>query len=185
MLIPLGFLAGSGGGAASDFELIESTVLGSSTPSITFSSLGAYSSIYKHLQVRIVARTDRTGEPGDVLTIRFNGDSASNYAYHNLVGNGSTVASGGASSQTEIWFWRLAGPTSTANAYSGMVMDILDPYSTKNKTVRALSGFTPTNEIYLNSGLWNSTSSLTSISLDQLGSNFVSGSRFSLYGIKG
>jgi hypothetical protein len=186
MLIPLGFLAGSGAGFESDYELIESTVLGSSTPSVTFSSLGSYSSTYKHLQLRIVARTDRASEPGDVVLVRLNGDTGANYAYHQLSGNGSSVGSGGSSSQTEIWAWRIAGSTATANSFGGMVMDLLDVYATKNKTVRAFSGMTGgLNEVFLNSGLWNNTASLTTITLDQIGSNFVSGSRFSLYGIKG
>jgi hypothetical protein len=187
MLIPFGVLsaAGAGGVEAGSYELIASEILTASQASITFSNLGDYSSTYKHLQIRLTARTDRSGEAGDVLLVRFNADGGSNYAYHNLVGNGSSVFSGAASSQTEMWFWRIAGSTSTANSFGGMVMDILDPYATKNKTVRALAGFTPTNEIYLNSGLWNNTASLTTISLDQIGSNFVAGSRFSLYGIKG
>ena len=184
---PLGILsaAGAGGVAAGTYELIESYVLGSSQTSVTFSNLGNYSSTYKHLQLRIVARTDRSGEQGDVLTVRFNADSGSNYAYHYLSGNGSSVVSAASSSQTEMWLWRLAGNTATANSFGGMVIDILDVYATKNKTVRALSGMTGgLSEVYLGSGLWNSTAAVTSIVLDQLGGNFVSGSRFSLYGIR-
>jgi hypothetical protein len=185
MLIPLGILAASGG-VVGDYELISTEILTSSQSSITFSNLGDYSSTYKHLQIRVVGRTDRSGEPGDVLTVRFNADSGSNYAYHYLSGNGSTVVSAASSSQTEIWLWRLAGNTATANSFGGMVVDILDVYATKNKTVRALSGMTGgLNEVYLGSGLWNSTASVTSIVLDQLGGNFVAGSRFSLYGIRG
>jgi hypothetical protein len=187
-LFPLGILSAAAGGVAEgDYELIESYILGSSQSSVVFSSLGSYSSTYKHLQLRIVGRTDRSGEPGDVLTMRLNGDSGSNYAYHYLSGNGSSVVSlSGSASQTEMWLWRLAGNTATANSFGALVLDLLDVYATKNKTVRGLSGITGNlNEVYLGSGLWNSTASLTSISLDQLGSNFVSGSRFSLYGMKG
>jgi hypothetical protein len=180
------FSAAGAGGVQGDYELISTTLISSNTPTVSFSSLGTYSSTYKHLQLRIVARTDRPSEPGDVLLVRLNGDTGSNYAYHNLSGNGSSVGSGNASSQTEIWTWRIAGSTATANSFGGMVMDLLDVYATKNKTIRALSGMTGgLNEIFLNSGLWNNTASLTTISLDQIGSNFVAGSRFSLYGIRG
>ena len=168
-----------------NYDLIESAFLTSDTSFVTFNNLEAYASTYKHLQIRLTARTDRASQTGDVLTVRFNDDSGSNYAYHQLYGNGSSVISNGVSSSTEMWLWRIAAPLSTPNAFGGMVIDILDPYSAKNKTVRALAGLAATNDIYINSGLWNNTASLASITLDQLGNNFVAGSRFSLYGIKG
>ena len=169
-----------------DYELISSSILTSNESSVTFGNLDQYSSTYKHLQLRIVGRTDRGSQSGDVVVVRFNGDSGSNYAYHYLSGNGSSVGSTGSSSQTEIWLWRLSASDETASSFGAMVMDITDAYATKNKTIRALSGKTGgVSEIFLGSGLWNSTASVTSISLDQLGSNFVAGSRFSLYGMKG
>jgi hypothetical protein len=167
-----------------DFELIESVFVASNTATITFNNLNQYSTEYKHLQLRILGRTDRSGETGDVLLVRFNGNS-SNYAWHYLTGNGSSVGSSNGVSQTEIWLWRLAAPNNTANSFGAMVMDIIDAYSNKNKTVRALSGMTGSaNEIFLGSGLWNNTASVISINLDQIGNNFVAGSRFSLYGIR-
>jgi hypothetical protein len=53
---PLGILsaAGAGGGVAGDYELISSEILGTTAASVTFSSLGDYSSTYKHLQIRAV-----------------------------------------------------------------------------------------------------------------------------------
>jgi hypothetical protein len=75
-----------------------------------------------------------------------------------------------------------------ANAFGGSVIDILDPYSTtKNKTVRSLQGVAgaTNNAIELRSGFRNNTESTTSISLTAISDNYVVGSRFSLYGIKG
>jgi hypothetical protein len=179
-------LLGAMGARIGDFELIASTTLSSSEPAVTFNNLDVWSSTYKHLQLRIVGRTDRTDQPGDVLLVRLNGDSGSNYAWHYLSGNSVSVVSANGTSQTEMWLWRLGGSTNIANSFGAIVVDILDPYTTKNKTVRALSGMTGSlNEIFLGSGLWNSTASLTGINLDQIGSNFTSGSRFSLYGIRG
>ena len=185
---PLGILsaAGTGGVAAGAYELISSTVLGSNTPSVTFSSLGDYASTYKHLQVRVVARTVRT-EVNDSIITRFNGDTGSNYAYHRLYGTGSSVASSAGASQTSILTGETSGNTNTSNAFFALVIDILDPYSTsKNTTTRWLNGGASSfNHIQLGSGLWNNTASVTSFALQPLNSaNFLTGSRFSIYGIR-
>ena len=181
--------AGAGGVPAfsSDYELISTTILGSNTPSVTFSSLGTYSSTYKHLQVRMVTRTVRT-EVNDSIISRFNGDTGSNYAWQRLFGNGSSVASGGGTSQTSILTGETSGNTNTTSAFMTTVIDILDPYSTtKNKTIRFLNGGAASfNHIQLGTGLWMTTSSVTSFALEPLNSaNFLTGSRFSLYGIRG
>jgi len=67
------------------------------------------------------------------------------------------------------------------------VLDILDAYSTtKNKTIRSLSGMTGgANNLQLYSGLWNNTAAISSLNIFPGATNFVAGSRFSLYGIRG
>jgi hypothetical protein len=185
MLIPFGILSAAGIG--SDYELIESQILGSTAASITFSSLGAYSAVYKHLQLRLMARSN--GPFGDdAIRLRLNADTGANYSYHVLGGNGSTVTSGAATGQTGTFPVQIAGSSSAANIFGGGVIDILDAYSsTKNTTVRALSGLTgAANLILLRSGAWLNTASITTIGLTPIdGSTFNVGSRFSLYGIKG
>jgi hypothetical protein len=183
-LFPLGILSAAGaGGVAGSYELIESTILGSATSSVTFSSLGDYSSTYKHLQIRVAARDTRSGSVGGAL-IRFNSDTGSNYATHNLYGNGSSVVSDASTSQSYIVGLLFPSGNIAANIFGGGAMDILDAYSTtKNKTTRALSGFA-TNTINLTSGLWMSTASITSITILPSGGNLLAGSRFSLYGIR-
>ena len=184
---PLGVLsaAGAGGGATGPaYELISTTVLGSNTGSVTFSSLGDYASTYKHLQIRYVARTSR-GEINDAMNIQLNGDTtSSNYKNHYLYGTGSTVASGNASGGFNS---PLAGNTATANAFAVGVVDIVDAFSsTKNTTLRGLGGVSSSfNQIMLNSGLWVNTASITSIALlSGNGANLVTGTRISLYGIR-
>ena len=188
MLIPLGFLASSSGGVDSDYELIETQVLGSSQATITFSSLGTYSSTYKHLQIRAVARSTRSSTNPDILGIRFNADSGSNYSYHQLYGTGSSVVSDAFANQTSILAIRSTGASVAANVFDVNVVDILDAYSTtKNKTTRSFQGgIGATNLVLLTSGAWYNTSSITSIDLiSATSSQNVAGSRFSLYGIKG
>jgi hypothetical protein len=189
MPITLGILAQSRQApvAAGSYDLIESVVLTSTTASVTFSGLAAYASTYKHLQLRMVARTNR-GATGDDLSIQFNGDTGSNYTWHNLSGNGSSVTSNAiAISNTWMGNYGLAGGSTTSDVFSAQVTDILDPFAAKNKTIRSLSGMASNNNVIdLTSGFWNNTASLTEIRVFlRLGTSYVSGSRFSLYGLKG
>jgi hypothetical protein len=187
MLIPLGILAGSGG-VASSYELIATEILTASQASVTFGSLGDYSSTYKHLQIRYVARSDRAAN-ADSSFMRLNGDTGSNYSWHTLRVVDTVLDSEGFATQSSMRSGRLSANTTTADVFAASVIDILDPFSTsKNTTIRFLDGFmaATSNWVELGSGAWYNTSSVTSISLDQVfGTNFVAGSRFSLYGIKG
>jgi hypothetical protein len=190
-LFPLGILSAAGAGGApfidSDYELISSTILGSSSSSISFSSLGTYSSTYKHLQIRAVMRNDVAATGVSGVWTRFNGDTAGNYAWHILYGTGSSVASTAGAGQGYALTGLTAQNSMTASSFSAVVIDYLDVFSTtKNKTTRAFTG-NVANEtrIDLHSGHWRSTASVTSIELSLGGSSFITGSRFSLYGIKG
>lgn len=190
MLIPFGILsaAGAGGGAvAGSYDLIETSIIsGSSTSSVTFSSLGTYSSTYKHLQLRLTVRTNRPINQDDSIRIRYNGDTATNYSFHALRGASGSVASFAGTSVDYGYLndYTAASGTPTGN-FTAFVIDLLDPYSTtKFKTTRTLTGSSNIAHIALVSNLWRSTSSLTSIELYS-GSTFNAGTRFSLYGIKG
>jgi hypothetical protein len=185
---PLGILSAAGAGvvSAGDYELIETYVLGTTQASVTFSNLGDYSAIYKHLQVRMVARTNRANNL-DRVDFRLNGDSGANYSAHELGGNGSGAYSDGKVNITVAEQGYVSGGNNTANAFGSLVSDILDPYSTtKNTTLRGLSGFTGgLNYVALFSANHRSTAAVSSILIQALGGSYVAGSRFSLYGIKG
>jgi len=182
------FSAAGAGGVVADtsYELITTSILGSDTASVTFSSLGDYSSTYKHLQIRAAMKTNYAN-PWEIGQIRLNGDSGSNYSAHGLLGNGSSVSSYAVTSGSSIAYF-TAG-TSTANTFGGLVIDILDSYSTtKNKTLRIMSAAVPASsvEIRFISGAYYNTASITSATLSPVfGTNILTGSRFSLYGIKG
>lgn len=184
MLIPFGILSASAVG--SDYELIETQILGSAAASVTFSSLGTYAAIYKHLQIRFVAGNTNATADMDNVRLRFNGDSGNNYAHHRLWGNGSTInAYNGVSQSAALAGLVMRGSTTI---FAANIVDIVDAYSsTKNKTIRALTGSHITAQylIGLNSGLWMNTASVTSIELSNFADSFRIGSRFSLYGIKG
>jgi hypothetical protein len=183
MLIPFGILSAAGAGeeVAGAYELIESHILGSTTAEITFSSLDTYASTYKHLQIRMVSKLTTTSTATDLL-MRFNGVTTSSYAGHRLLGNGSSVLSDSRASSSSAFIGLVDG-----DQFTPAVIDVLDVYATKNKTVRTLVGVRGfASEVMLTSGLFNSTAAITSMTLLLPATRFfAAGSRFSLYGIKG
>jgi hypothetical protein len=167
-------------------ELISTVLVGSGgTASVTFTDGGAWSG-YKHLQIRTIGRTTQTAVDS-IQWLRFNGDTGTNYSYHVLYGNGSAVASAGATSQTLARISTDVGANSPANIFGLTIVDVLDAFSTtKNKTIRSLSGAVLSSPwIVFTSGSWMSTTAVTSVTIYPNSGNFVAGSRFSLYGIKG
>ena len=173
--------------APNSFESIATVTVGSGgQSSILFSSIP---STYTHLQIRGIGRSDLAGSGNNIgMYMTFNGDTGSNYNWHELFGNGaSAYAYGQADTGMNI---NPNGPRAgdTASSFSGNVIDILDYTNTnKNTTVRALAG-NDTNgggKIHLTSGLWRNTAAVTSITMTLESSNFAQYSSFALYGIRG
>jgi hypothetical protein len=191
-LSALGIFSAAGAGGpvfSSDYELIETQILGSSATSVTFSSLGTYSSMYKHLQIRVVAKSSAAGDANaDPLRVRLNGITTSTYSVHGLFGTGSGVGSFASTSQTSMRAARISSNHSgtSASIFGAVVIDIMDSYSsTKNKTIRALGGHNSVGYwIELSSGSFLSTASITSVTLFGENGNLLTGSRFSIYGVK-
>jgi hypothetical protein len=185
-MIPLGILATTaGGGGGGSYELIETAYGTGSSGTVSFdvSSLG---STYKHLQIRSVIRS--TGSGSNSIYLRFNNVTTSTYTYHRLRGNGSNVASSGFGDENRIQIdGAMAGSGDDAGRFGASVIDILDFGSTtKNKTAKALSGGPEYIDwIGLASGVWLSTSAITSIQVSYPSNAFTTTSRFSLYGIRG
>jgi hypothetical protein len=118
-----------------------------------------------------------------------NADTAGNYSWHSVRSDASTVSSEGFANTTLMRASFVPSATSAANTFDGLVVDILDAYSTtKNKTIRSLAGIASTqNNVSLMSGSYRSLSVVSSITiLDEVSgsNNFVAGSRFSIYGIR-
>ena len=182
------FSAAGAGGVAGTYELISTTILGSSQSIVTFSNLGDYSSTYKHLQIRMGFGSNN-GTTGTYTLLRFNADSGSNYSRHVLEGTGSTVTSSNLINQSGVFVSPSTGTQNSLHSES-YAIDFLDSFSTtKNKTLRAFGGVSSIGHgIILLSGLWRSTSSITSITLEAnsggSSSTYGTGSRFSLYGIR-
>lgn len=183
-------LLGAAGITLGTYELLETTILSSNTSSVTFSNLNStYSSTYQHLQLRITSRDSRSTTGGNNVRVTFNGDTAANYAAHRLRGDGNQVTSSASTSQTSMNLYASTAANDGANIFGVAIMDILDPFeTTKNTTVKVLQGYAltdVTSAVELRSGLWNNTGAITSITfVPETTGQFVSGSRFSLYGIR-
>lgn len=178
--------AAAGNGQISDMELIGSQLLTSTQTAVAFNNLQNYSQ-YKHLQLRISSRNSSADSAQDIY-LRINGDSAaSSYGYHALYGTGSAVGSEASFAPTGARIAQSPGSTFTGNVFFPAITDILDfSSSVKNKTMRTASGNTGSySRIWLGSNAWFNTAPVTSLTLVTAnGSSFLSGSRFSLYGVK-
>jgi hypothetical protein len=143
---------------------------------------------YKHLQLRWIWQASVTDRN---ITLQFNSDTSSSYAYHWLYGIGSgTPGSTSSTSQTAAHTgYQYAASGFNSAYFMGGVTDILD-YSSilNNKTVRTLCGvdYNGSGRVQFDSGLWINTAPITSISIAvNGGGNLIQNSRFSLYGIRG
>ncbi len=170
--------------AVTAFESIATVTVGAGgASSVTFSSIP---STYTHLQIRGIARDTSTNGS---LSMQFNSDTGNNYARHNMYGTGSGVFASASSSTSAVSIGYMALSSDGSGIFGSTVVDILNYANTsKYKTTRSLSGVDTngTGEINLRSGLWLSTSAVTSISIGIFGgTNIAQYSQFALYGIKG
>lgn len=187
------FLAGNPAFTPSAYVLLESVITTSDVATAIFSDLVTkYGSTYKHFQIRMTGRGTASEQLRDFI-IRFNGDSGTNYSLHSLIGYSDGTqkneSNGGGNTTYGIAGSFPAGLAAT-NVFGASVVDILDPFTTKNKTTRSLTGFMSSSGAFLNlvglqSSAWRNTNSITSITIQPITANIAQGSRFSLYGIRG
>lgn len=183
----IGIIASSGGAVGGDYESIATVTVGSGgSSSISFTSIP---STYQHLQIRLLARSSDSAGTVNVTT-QLNSDTGSNYAWHRIFGNGTSVGANGVASQTSAIIGQISGATAASGVFGVAVIDLLDYANTnKYKTIRALFGFNDNNGgagevVQLFSGLWQSTSATSTVTLFA-GGGFSQYSQVALYGIKG
>jgi hypothetical protein len=162
------------------YESIATYVATGNVSSITFSSIP---STFKHLQIRgSLLCTNQQ----NILT-QVNTDTASNYSWHELFGQGSSAGAGAGVSAS---FMQIGFVESNSTSYTGgFVADFLDYADTnKNKTMRSLMGSDANGSGYvlLRSGAWRNTSAINSIKIYPASTDsFKQYSHIGLYGIKG
>jgi hypothetical protein len=157
---------------------------------------------YSHLQLRVVAQNSDTSTGGNnTTTIRANGDTGSNYAYHSVsnigAANTSSLIAKGAVSQSSFNWWytgaawqNASGSGANANV-SIFLIDIFDYASNaKNKPFRNRFSFQFNSQastnggVLLGAGVWLNTAPITSLSFTAATGAFTSKSLISLYGVK-
>lgn len=158
------------------YEPIATTTLGANSTSITLSSI---SSAYTDL--RIIA-TGTATISAQIVGLRFNGDTATNYSWTYIAGNGSGATSSSAPTQSRIYcdyFYNSSNPS---------LIDInVFNYSstTVNKTalVQNASDQNGSGQSVAVVGLWRSTTAINSITLYTTNA-MVTGTTVTIYGIK-
>lgn len=177
----------TGGVSTTSFESIATVTVGSGgAANVEFTSI---SSTYTHLQVRLLARSTRTGNNTDYMNVTVNSDTGANYTYHYLQGDGSSAVAGAATSINQAYSSYIASADTGTSIFGVNILDLLDYANTnKYKTFRFLGGCDRNGtdgKVAMMSSVWMSTSAITSIKFAPSTGNFAQYSHFALYGIKG
>jgi hypothetical protein len=157
------------------YEPISTQTLGTAVPTVTFSSIPAN---YTDLVLVIGYGVHSSG--GELVRMRFNGDTATNYSNTRIANGGGGFGSfrDSNSSVMEI------GVIYTTSDPLTLILNIFN-YSNSTTSKTALSRSNTTQNITSTVGLWRATpQAITSIDLLLTGGNFAIGSTFTLYGIK-
>jgi hypothetical protein len=166
---------------AKTYEPIATNTLGSDQASISFSSFAGYTDVI------LVASTRSTHSANGPITIRFNGDTGSNYSYTRLYGSGSAASSDRFTNASSIDFGFMPGTNSTSGIFGISTLHLQNyANTTTNKTslVRWNTEGSVTAYTAAVVGLWRNTAAITSMSIAYTTGNILTGSTFTLYGIK-
>lgn len=161
-----------------------STLTNSTTSTVTFSSIPA---TYTDLVLVSVVRVTRSGFTNDdVLVVLNNITSGNLYSNVYLYGTGSASGSGRtAASNNGFWLYSPAA-NATAGIFEINYLNLMN-YSntTTNKSILSNSG-SMSDATALRAGLWASTAAINTVTINTTSGSvyFVSGTTFTLYGIK-
>lgn len=160
----------------STYEPIATSTLGSAASSVTFSSIP---STYTDLVLILDCASTIAGQEP---VVQVNGDTGTNYSITQVGGNGSSASSFGQSNVNWMKLDRLGGTTTTFG-YNAIVNFMNYSNTTTNKTVLARgnnANYAAEAMVYL----WRNTAAISSMVITCNTSTFITGSTFTLYGIK-
>lgn len=153
------------------YESIATTTLGSATNSITFSSIPQ---TYTDLILVVNGTLNSTGN----YSLRFNGDTGTNYSDTALFGDGTNAGSNRRSTGTVAYIG--IGGTSMVTTIAN-IMNYSN--TTTNKTTIARSG-DASQRVESRVSLWRSTAAITTVLLFSDAQNMAAGTTATLYGVK-
>jgi len=166
--------------AGATYVPIATQTLGSAVSNITFTSI---SQAYTDLVLIANFALPATGDATRIQVGNGSIDTGTNYSSTWIYGTGSTASSGRASSDTSTRFAGAAVGPSTDFATGIINFQNYSNTTTYKTWIDRYSGVT-SSEVNAMVGLWRSTSAINTIKLfNVVGSNFVVGSTFTLYGI--
>lgn len=159
------------------YEPIATTTLGSAASSITFSSIA---STWTDLRVVFVG----TSSTANACRIQFNSDTATNYSYTDLIGDGASATSSRSSNTTYITMTPASALSTTISSL--LTMDIFSYAGSTYKTalINASEDRNGSGGVGNQVGLWRSTSAINSILIYASSGNFATGTTATIYGIK-
>jgi hypothetical protein len=167
----------------STLVLIQKQVVGASgAASVTFSSIPQ---TYTDLVLRVSSR-DTSAATIANMYVRFNGDSGSNYTDRMLYASGTSVSSG-VNSGTGIYYTYSVGANGPAGLFSNneVIVGAYTGSAYKAISIENSIANNSTGGLFgLNSGMWNSTSAVTSVTFTPGSGNFAQYTTISLYGVK-
>jgi hypothetical protein len=158
------------------YEPIATQTLGSAAASVTFSSIPA-------TYTDLVLICNGTAASNTGLTLRFNGDTTSNYSMTVLEGSGSAAVSERQTSVTQARFvWNSVWNSTTPGV---VILNIMNYANTTTfKTVLWRSS-TSSNYVEAGVNLWRKTpEAINTFIIEKTSANIAAGSTFTLYGIK-
>jgi len=161
--------------AGSTYTPIATTTLGSAAATITFSSFSGYTDL------RLIMSVLPTGA-GSAMELTVNNDSASNYSWTNIYGNGTSALSGRTSNYGNI----LGGYGLSSSTTIPTFFELnFQNYSNTTTYKTILSRFSDNGAGLAGAAvsLWRSTAAITSIKINNPNSTYATGSTFTLYGI--
>lgn len=159
--------------AGNTYTPIETKTLSSAASSVTFSSIpGVYTDL-----VLVCNATSSSGSPNG-LFLQVNSDTGTNYSSTRMYGNGST-----ATSVRETTTDRIMTGWTSSTGMTTMITHLMNYSNTTTYKTTISRTSDSVSRVNATVGLWRSTSAITSITLVSEGTNFNTGSTFTLYGI--
>jgi len=170
---------------ANTYVAIATTTVGSGgAANIEFTSIPG---TYTDLAVLLTGR--RADNGGIDVGVQFNSDTAGNYSWRMLYGDGASVASQNLTGQSSInRVGRICNSTDTANTFGSNFIYIPN-YTSSTAKSTSTDGVSENNATtayaQIVAGLWSGTSAITSMKfIIDGGGNFAQYSTATLYGIK-